>query len=625
MRELGARWHERGTTFRVWAPEHDSVDLVLERAPLAPAIHPLAAEPDGYWSADVADALPGTRYRYRLDGDNAKVFPDPVSRYQPAGVHGPSQVIDPFAFEWRDGGWHPPPLERLVIYELHVGTFSPEGTFAGTTRLLPELARLGVTAIELMPLADFPGERNWGYDGVALFAPARCYGEPDDLRTLVGTAHRLGLAVIVDAVFNHLGPDGAYANAFSAYYFTDRHHTPWGKGINLDGPHSDAVRDFLMANVRMWRDEYHVDGLRLDATHELRDDPSPGSRQARPHFLAELTTTFGAAAPRPMLFIAEDERNLATLVHPTAAGGYGMDAVWADDFHHQIRVHLAGDRESYFAQFSGTGADIAATLRQGWFFTGQPLPASGRPRGTDPAGLDPARFVICVQNHDQVGNRATGERLHHEIPLAEYRAACTLLLLAPHTPLLFMGQEWAASSPFLFFTDHHAALGEQVTRGRRLEFAGFARFAAAGLATIPDPQAIDTFESSRLAWAERDRPPHSGVLELHRRLLSLRASHPALQRTAGDAFDASALDAHTVALTRATADETLLTVVRLSSRGSVRVDSQGGDVLLTTEDSDLTPDPRPIGVTPTHVEFARPGAIVIRLSGRRIAPPGGLE
>jgi len=615
MPELGARWHDELTTFRVWAPGHDAVDLVVDRGLVAPTTLPLVAEPDGYWSGQFPSLPPGTRYRYRLDRDDWRTFPDPVSRYQPDGVHGPSQVIDPAAFAWTDAGWQPPPLERLVIYELHVGTFSPEGTFSGTTRLLPELARLGVTAIELMPLADFPGDRNWGYDGVALFAPARCYGTPDDLRRLVDTAHHLGLAVIVDVVYNHLGPDGAYANAFSRYYFSDRHQSPWGDGINLDGPHSREVRRFLLENARMWVDEYHVDGLRVDATHELRDD---GPR----HFLEELTTTVKENSNRPVLVIAEDERNLAALVRPAEAGGVGMDAVWADDFHHQVRVHVAADRESYFAEFSGTARDIAATLRQGWFFTGQPLPTSGRLRGTAPDGLAPPRFVICVQNHDQVGNRADGERLHHQIDLDAYRAVCVLLLLAPQTPLLFMGQEWAATSPFQYFTHHHAALGEQVTRGRRQEFAGFARFSTAALATIPDPQAIDTFERSRLAWPERDRPPHAGILRLHQRLLSLRASHPALRWATGGTFDVQALDAHTVALTRAHAGAALLTVVRLSSAGSVRVGLDrldAGDVLLSTEDPDVAVDPRPVLLTPGHVEFARPGAVVVQLRGRGIA------
>jgi len=359
-----------------------------------------------------------------------------------------------------------------------------------------------------------------------------------------------------------------------------------------------------------------VDGLRLDATHAIADD-------SRPHFLAELTSVVRAAAGRDVLLIAEDERNIARMKMPADTGGYGLDAVWADDFHHQVRVHVAGDRESYFAHFNGTIGDIATTLRRGWLFAGQPLPVSGRPRGTDPAGLAPPHFVFCVQNHDQVGNRADGERLHHQIELAAYRAACVLLLVAPQTPLLFMGQEWAASSPFLYFTDHHAALGEQVTRGRRQEFAGFAKFAAAALATIPDPQASDTFERSKLQWAERERPPHAGILQLHRRLLALRATHPALRRPEYDTTGAQALDEHTVTITRTSAGQTLLAVVRLSSAGAVRAGFAGGieagDVLLTTEDGDVAADPLPIRITPTHVEFARPGAVVVQLRGRGIA------
>ena len=621
MRDLGAAWRGRATTFRVWAPDHRQLDLVIEHGAAPAAIHPMTSEPGGYWSLDVADLPVGTRYRYRLDGDAGKVFPDPVSRYQPGGVHGPSEVVDPSAFAWTDAAWQTPPLDRLVIYELHVGTFSPEGTFAGAERLLPELARLGVTAIELMPVADFPGDRNWGYDGVALFAPARCYGRPDDLRRLVDSAHRLGLAVLIDVVYNHLGPDGAYANAFSRYYFSDRHRSPWGDGINLDGPHSRDVRAFLIANARMWVDEYHVDGLRLDATHELRDDALSTGADATTgarHFLEELTTTVRATGTRPVCFIAEDERNLATLVRPAAAGGFGLDAVWSDDFHHQVRVHLAGDRESYFAEFSGTTGDLASTLRNGWFFTGQPRPTSGQPRGTDPSGIEPSRFVICLQNHDQVGNRADGERLHHQIELASYRASCVLLLLAPATPLLFMGQEWATTAPFLYFTDHHPALGEQVTRGRRQEFAGFARFAATDVATIPDPQAVETFERSRLRWAERGQPPHAGILRLHRRLLALRAAHPALRRTAREAFEVWAPDEHTVAMTRTAGDDMVLIVVRLSSAGTVCVQGSG-DELLSTEDQDVVVDSLPIGRTPSRIEFSRPGAVVLHRHGQSLA------
>ena len=410
-----------------------------------------------------------------------------------------------------------------VFYELHVGTFTPEGTFRGVLERLPYLKNLGITAIELMPVADFPGNRNWGYDGVALFAPARCYGEPGDLRALVDAAHQHGLAVYLDVVYNHLGPDGAYANVFSPHYFTDRHQSPWGSGVNLDGPHSAEVRRFFIENALHWVHEYHIDGLRLDATHAMQDD-SPV------HFLAELTTTVREQSGRPVLFVAEDHRNLARMLRPVAAGGWGIDAVWADDFHHQARVHVAHDHEGYYADFTGRAEDLATTLRQGWFFSGQHSTFLGGPRGSDPSGLSPKQFVVCIQNHDQIGNRADGARLHHEVDEGTFRALSTLLLLLPQTPLLFMGQEWAASSPFLFFTDHADDLGRKVTEGRRQEFSAFAAFAdPARRAAIPDPQDPRTFARSRLQWDEAERDPHARMRRLYQRLLEIRHATPAIR------------------------------------------------------------------------------------------------
>jgi maltooligosyltrehalose trehalohydrolase len=456
---LGACYEGGTTTFRVWAPDHASIDLVVEGSlaqPSTPDIRPLAQEPCGYWSGAFGDLPSGTLYRYRLDGRDDQVFPDPASRFQPRGVHGPSQVVDPYAFRWTDRDWRAPWLDRTVFYELHVGTFTPPGTFRGAIERLPYLKDLGITVLELMPVADFPGERNWGYDGVALFSPARCYGDPADLKALVDAAHQHGLAVYLDVVYNHLGPDGAYANAFSTYYFTEAHQSPWGRGVNLDGAWSSEVRRFFIENALHWVHEYHIDGLRLDATHALQDD-SPV------HFLAELTTTVRERSERPVTFVAEDHRNLASMLRPVAAGGLGLDGVWADDFHHQARVHVAHDREGYYADFTGNAEDLATTLRQGWFFRGQRSIHLGEARGSDPAGLSPPQFVFCIQNHDQVGNRADGARLNHEVDESTFRALSTLLLLVPQTPLLFMGQEWGASSPFLFFTDHGDDLGRRVT------------------------------------------------------------------------------------------------------------------------------------------------------------------
>jgi maltooligosyltrehalose trehalohydrolase len=478
-RTLGAVFEHGRTTFRVWAPERNRVELIELASGRSPsvhatdpgiihAVHPLTRDSEGYWTSRRTTLGAGTLYKFRLDGRSDETFPDPASRYQPYGVHGPSAVVDP-TFRWTDGSWKVPDFDRLVIYELHVGTFSSEGTFQGIINRLGELAQLGVTAIELMPVADFAGERNWGYDGVALYAPARCYGTPDDLRALVDAAHAHHLAVFMDVVYNHLGPDGAYANAFSPYYFTEAHESPWGRGVNLDGPQSTPVRRFFIENALHWVDEYHIDGLRLDATHAMVDE-------SQRHFLAELTSAVRAHAKRPVYFVAEDHRNLATLLQPIDAGGFGIDGVWADDFHHQARVHTAHDHEGYYADFTGTTSDLARTLEQGWFFVGQHSNHMGHARGTDAAPLDPRQFVICIQNHDQIGNRADGARLNHQVDLAVFRALSALLLLAPQTPLLFMGQEWAASSPFLFFTDFNEELGRKVTEGRRQEFKSFAAF-----------------------------------------------------------------------------------------------------------------------------------------------------
>jgi maltooligosyltrehalose trehalohydrolase len=601
---LGAHWDGHATTFCVWAPDHRLVAVVVDDTGRT---RPLTASDTGYWSATFDDIGPGHRYRYRLDEDDARTFPDPASRFQPLGVHGPSEVIDPAAFAWTDAHWVAPVLPDLVFYELHVGTFTPQGTFRGVVEQLDHLASLGVTAIELMPLADFPGNRNWGYDGTALFAPARAYGRPDDLRALVDAAHGRGLAVFVDVVYNHLGPDGNYLRAFSTRYFNAAHTTPWGDAINLDRDGSHDVRRFLIENALRWIREYHADGLRLDATQALIDDGPE-------HFLSELTRTVRARAGRAVHLVAEDNRNLAQLVLPPERSGFGLDAVWADDFHHQIRVHTAHDREGYYAAYRGTTTDIATTMRQGWFFTGaaMSLPASAA-RGTPTIGIDPCRFVICLQNHDQIGNRADGARLHHQVDLATFRALTALMLLAPETPLLFMGQEWAATTPFLYFTDHHAELGALVTEGRRAEFSGFSAFHdPAQRAAIPDPQSLETFERSRLAWDEPERSPHREMLTLYRQLLTLR-KQLAPGRLDTGAFDVSSLNEHAVALRLPSA----LVVARLSGAGSVDVE-RTAPAVLTTEDGAVAHDPSPIHIAGSRITFTRPGAVVMSTS---LAPP----
>ncbi len=501
---LGALVREGETLFRVWSPEAERLDVVF--ADRAVEMRQVGG---GYFEA-VDNARAGTRYRIRRDGGDA--FPDPASRFQPEGVHSPSEVVDPRAYVWKDGRWSGIPQEELVFYELHVGTFSPEGTFDGVRTRLSYLKDLGVTAVELMPVADFPGRWNWGYDHAALYAPSRAYGRPDDLRRLVDEAHAMEMAIFFDVIYNHLGPDGAYLAAF-APMFTDRHQTPWGNAINLDDVHSEGVRGLFIDNALHWLSEYHVDGLRLDATHAIVDD-------SEVHFLQELAEAVAGIDEGPRRFlIAEDSRNLNHIIRPRNDGGYGIDGVWTDDFHHQVRHITAGDSEGYYADFVDMNTqELASTVEKGWFYEGQPSRYTGKPRGTDASVIRPDQCVVCIQNHDQVGNRPQGKRLHHEIPIPLYRAASALLLFAPELPLLFMGQEWATSSPFQFFTDHNEELGRLVTEGRKKEFEGFSGFKG----DVPDPQDPSTFDRSRLNWDEIDEEQHRGTLNLYRDLLAER-------------------------------------------------------------------------------------------------------
>jgi maltooligosyltrehalose trehalohydrolase len=549
---IGAQLQDDGVHFRVWAPDRRQVEVaVLDDHDHEVGRHPLTRAADGYFAGAVPGLGAGSRYLYVLDGEVRR--PDPASRYQPEGVHGPSAVVDP-GFAWTDQGWQGRPLEEIILYEVHIGTATPDGTFESFIERLPYLQALGVTTIEIMPVADFPGTRNWGYDGVSLFAPARAYGGPDGLKRLVDAAHSQGLAVFQDVVYNHLGPDGNYLRDFSPHYFTSGEQTPWGEAIDFTRP---EVRAFVIANALYWAHEYHVDGLRLDATHALLE-------AGRKQMLRELTEQVRANLPagRNFVLCAEDDRNDTWLITPSARGGAGMDAIWADDFHHEIQVAVAGDNEGYFVDYTGSAADVAATLRQGWFYTGQRSEFRGRNRGTDPSAFDPPHFIYSIQNHDQIGNRAFGERLSAYVGRATYRAVSCLLLLSPYTPLLFQGQEWAAETPFLFFTDHEPALGELVTTGRRKEFAHFVAFQGP---EIPDPQASSSFEASKLRWDEIEDLPHTQTLDLYRELLSLRQSLPAFRDRTRAHWDSTALDDNTVALrySSPTGQDDLLLVVNL--------------------------------------------------------------
>ncbi len=520
---MGATLTPEGVHFRVWAPAARRVEVELQATPVRSV--PMQRADDGTWATVVAEASAGTRYRYRLDGGGS--FPDPYSRSQPEGVHGPSEVVDSEAYAWHDAAWRGVPANKgLVIYQCHVGTATPEGTFDALAGQLDRLVQLGVNAVQLLPVAEFPGRRNWGYDGVDLFAPTRAYGGVAGLKRLVDAAHRRGLGVILDVVYNHFGPDGNYLRHFSPAYFTHRYHTPWGDAVNYDGEHSPWVRKLAVDNARYWVHEYHVDGLRLDATHAIHD-------RSERHVLQELVEAVRQSLPagRQVVLIAETDENDARYLLPASQGGYGFDVVYADDFHHSLRRYLAGDDEGYYRDYQGTLAEVARIVEQGWLYEGQASTVTGRPRGTPVRDRPAWQLQFMLQNHDQVGNRPFGDRLTQSLDPATYRAASALLLLLPYTPLLFMGQEFAAATPFQFFTDHEPDLGRRVTAGRRAEFTGWQAFRdPARAAAIPDPQAEATFLRAKLDLSERARPPGAQVEALYRALLHLRRSDPVLRR-----------------------------------------------------------------------------------------------
>jgi malto-oligosyltrehalose trehalohydrolase len=500
------------TRFRLWAPAARDVAIRLE----APGRdQPMASEAGG-WFALVTEAPPGTRYRYRVaDG---LLVPDPASRFQPGDVHGPSEVVDPAAYRWSDGSWGGIPSERLVLYELHVGTFTPAGTFRGVAERLPHLVDLGVTAVELMPVAAFPGRRGWGYDGVLPFAPMAAYGRPDDLKALVDACHRHGLAVLLDVVYNHLGPEGNYLGHYAPAFFSRRHRTPWGAALNFDEAASGVVRTFVIENALYWLEEYHVDGLRLDAVHAMTDDSDPPLLVELAHAVHE-----GPGRDRHVHLLLENEANEARYLRPDPAGRRLFRAQWNDDLHHALHVLLTGEGEGYYADYEPPLPRLARCLAEGFAYQGDWSAYRGHQRGEPSRGLPPTAFVGFLQNHDQVGNRALGERIHALAPAAAVRAATAVLLLAPSLPALFMGQEWAAREPFLFFSDLGPDLADAVREGRRREFARFPAFAdPAARARIPDPQAPETHARSVLDWAALAREPHAAWLRFHRELLAIR-------------------------------------------------------------------------------------------------------
>ncbi len=529
-----------GVHFRTWAPACSRLSVVIEQGPGASVESVLEPEPgdSGYFSGTVAGAAIGNLYRFRLDGKE-RLLPDPASRFQPEGPHGPSEVVaGGDAFDWSDKGWRGLELKGQVFYEMHIGTFTPEGTWRAATAHLESLAELGVTAIELMPVADFPGRFGWGYDGVCWFAPTRLYGRPDDFRRFVDVAHGLGLGVVLDVVYNHFGPDGCYLREFAPAYFSDKHRSEWGDSPNFDGPGCGPVREMVLANVAHWIADYRLDGLRLDATQSIVDD-------SRPHILSEIGRQARAAAPgRKVLIVSEDEPQRAHLMRPRDQGGHGLDMVWNDDWHHAAHVAATGQDDAYYTDYRGRAQEFVSAAKYGFLYQGQWYRWQGQRRGSPALDIEPARFVHFLANHDQVANAGFRERPHAQASPGRWRALTALLLLGPQTPLLFQGQEFAASAPFLFFADHHPGLARDVARGRG-EFA--AQFATLGLPEVarllPAPHDPETFERCRLDHAERGKPGHAQTLRLHRDLLKLRRGDPCFSAQAHRGVDGAVLGA----------------------------------------------------------------------------------
>jgi maltooligosyltrehalose trehalohydrolase len=513
---------QEGVHFRVWAPRRKKVAVVIESVDSnkEQLINSLEPEGSGYFSGIVPFATDGTLYKFRLDSDGY-LYPDPASRFQPRGPHGPSQVIDPLKFHWTDQHWNGAHIKGQVIYEMHIGTFTQEGTWASAIKELPYLAEMGITVLEVMPVADFPGNFGWGYDGVNMFAPTRLYGSPDDFRLFVNKAHELGMAVILDVVYNHLGPDGNYLKQFSEHYFTDRYENEWGEAINFDDEHAGPVREFFLTNVEYWIDEFHIDGLRLDATQQIFDASAN-------NILADITlAAHKAARGKSLIIVAENEPQHTKLVRSLDKGGYGIDALWNDDFHHSAMVALTGRNEAYYTDYLGTPQEFISAIKWGYLYQGQWYKWQEQRRGTPALDLEPFKFVTFIQNHDQVANSARGLRCHQLTSPGRFRAMTALLLLAPATPMLFQGQEFSSSSPFFYFADHCEDLGGLVHKGRKKFLKQFRSIAAAEtqefLDTINpcDPQ---TFQRSKLNHHERKINLESYLL--HKDLLNLRRKDP---------------------------------------------------------------------------------------------------
>jgi maltooligosyltrehalose trehalohydrolase len=513
--QFGANVQASGVQFRLWAPRLQSVRVAIGDDPSR--FLSMRTKGDGEFAVFAEGLQAGADYQYVI-GDG-KRRPDPVSRWQPRGVHGPSRVVDPAAFSWSDQDWRGIPLEDFILYELHTGTFTEEGTFDAIIPRLPDLLDLGITAVELMPVAQFPGGRNWGYDGVGMYAPQSTYGGPNGLKTLINACHRAGLAVVLDVVYNHLGPEGNYVGEFGPYY-TNAYRTPWGEAINFDGPESDGVRRFFVENALYWLTEYHVDGLRLDAIHGIFDF------SAR-HILRELADAFHSQADklgRSAWLIAESDLNDSRVIEPPAQGGYGIDAQWLDDFHHALHTSLTGESRGYFADFNGLPS-LQKALVNGYVYEGQYSRYRRRRHGSSSKGRPGKRFVAFTQNHDQIANALQGSRSSRVLSLEQQKLATAVLFFSPYLPLLFMGQEYGEKADFLYFTEHgDAALIEAVREGRRNEVNDFSTGGE-----FVDPQDSGTFQRSKLDWCLRQQPPHAGLLDFYRDWIGMRKRHAALR------------------------------------------------------------------------------------------------
>jgi maltooligosyltrehalose trehalohydrolase len=529
---IGAEYlsDHRGTHFRVWAPGRKSVEVVFfdSRLPV-----PLDAEENGYFAGFGPDVLPGALYKFAI-GDRDP-YPDPISRFQPSGPHHFSEVIDPDAFQWTDENWSGCLLDGQVIYELHLGSFTKEGTWKAALGKLPYLRETGITVIEVMPVSDFPGKFGWGYDGVQPYAPASLYGTPDDMRSYVNEAHRLGLSVILDVVYNHVGPDGNYLTKYSNSYFSRKHKTDWGPGLNFDATGCEAVREFVRENAAYWIREFHLDGLRFDATQDIRDD-------SERHILAEIAeASRRAAGKRSIILIGENEPQQTILIRPPSEGGYGLDGLWNDDYHHSATVAMTAKADAYYTDYRGSAQEFLSALKYGYLFQGQRYCWQQKRRGTPTFGTPRRAMVNFIQNHDQVANSGRGQRVHQLTSPGKYRAVTAVTLLGPGTPMLFQGQEFAASAPFLFFADHKPELARQVNRGR-IEFLHQWRSLnqpemASCFAEPSDPK---TFERSKLDFSEVRK--HSEIYVLHCDLLRLRREDPVLSRQGKDGLDGAVLN-----------------------------------------------------------------------------------